>query len=435
MLINILIKTILDFVQKFLYKKSMQKNHKKTFSIAQNASEHVYDICILGAGAAGLMCALTAAKRGHRVALIDHNKKAGKKIQISGGGKANFTNLHMGSAFYVGEEPSFAEPALEAFTPRHMQDFMLKHGLAYEEREHGQLFGLEPATTLIDALTKECTRNNCHFYLEHTIEKLEYADQHFVLNSQNMTENNGSLRTFSAKNIVLALGSPAYAHIGASAKGVELAAQFGHTHAPFKPVLTSLIMPKDWALTGLSGISLPVNITCNNYSRRDPLLFTHKGISGPVVLQTSCHWQPHTEINIDFLPHISLKEILDAPECGKLYVRTLITRHMPQRLADKLIPEEWGKRKIAELSRATRNALHQCVHMHKVTPLHTGGMEKAEAARGGIHTCGVHPWSMESLKQKNLYIIGELLDITGQLGGYNLHFAFASGHLAGLSIE
>ncbi len=414
----------------------MHNSHKKTLDAAQNIFEHAYDVCILGAGASGLMCALAASQRGLRVALIDHNTIAGKKIHISGGGKANFTNTHMGTVYYVGEDTAFAEPALEAFTPRHMQDFMLKHGLSYEEREHGQLFGLEPAATLKEALVQECLRNNCHFYLEHEIVTLEHTDHTFLLTCEDAQarDKEKGIRKFVAKNLVLALGSPAWAGLGASAKGLELAAQFGHSYAPFKPVLTSLIMPKDWILNGLSGISLPVTITCNTYSRQDPLLFTHKGISGPVVLQTSCHWQPNTEITIDFLPHISLKEILDAPECGKLYVRTLITRHMPQRLADRLIPEAWGKRKIAELSRATRNSLHQCVHMHKVIPLQTGAMEKAEAARGGIYTREVQAWSMESLKQKNLYIVGELLDITGHLGGYNLHFAFASGYLAGLSI-
>ncbi len=407
---------------------------KKT-TIIPNNNDNIQevDVLILGAGASGLMCAMTAAKRGRKVALVDHNDTIGKKIRISGGGKANFTNVHMGSAYYIGNDPSFTNHALDFFPPKNIIDFMLAHGLAYEEREHGQLFGLESASRIIEAFERQCLRHNVRFLLGKTIQHVEKKAHSFIVQCTNNSSQQQSI-TVIANNLVLALGSPAYANLGATQKGLEIAKYFGHTYTPFMPALTSLIMPKNWALSELSGISLPVRISTESFSRHDPLLFTHKGISGPAVLQLSCYWKQNTPIYIDFLPHTSLKELLDARECGKLFVQNLICRHMPQRLAQRLIPQELAKRKIAELSRAARNTLHTCIHAYSVIPENTAGMSKAEAAMGGVHTKEINSYSMESLQEKGLYIVGELLDITGQLGGYNLHWAFASGYIAGLQV-
>ncbi len=395
----------------------------------QEHKNNTFDAIILGAGASGLMCALTAAKRGLRTALIDHNTHAGKKICISGGGKCNFTNLNMGSAYYVGAK-DFTQPALDAFQPKTMQSFFMKHGLLWEEREHGQLFGCQSAKLFVKALVQECIHYKCQFFLAHSIEDITKNNSLFTVYCQNETP-----KILQAKNLVLALGSPAWANIGASSAGLNLAAKWGHTHQSFMPALTSLHMPKDWPLAELSGISLRVRINTNAYHCTDDLLFTHNGLSGPAALQASCHWQQNTPVYIDFLPYTPFVELLDAKECGKLIPRTLLSRHMPQRLADKILPPAHARRKIAELSRKVRNDITNCIHNYAVTPESKGPIQRAEACLGGINTKEVNPWSMESALQKNLYIIGELLDITGQLGGYNLHFAFASGHLAGLNMD
>ncbi len=404
----------------------------------QNLS-YTYDIIILGAGAAGLQCALTAAKRGRRVVLVEHNEQIGRKISISGGGKANFTNLHMGSEFYFGDDPAFVKPSLKAFPPQKIMDFYLQQGLAFEEREHGQLFGLSKAQNFVQCMQEQCMQYGCEFLCSHKIDKLHYAHECYSLTC---SSKDAPPKTLNAQSLVLALGSSAYPQIGATSLGLSLAAQFGHTAKPFSSALAPFIMPKQWELAHLSGISMPVCISIQNAKYCDALLFTHTGVSGPAVLRASCHSQQSNaqhntlavqSMEVNFLPHAHLELLLDAKECGKLFLRNLVSRHMPQRLADALLPQEIAKRKIAELSRKDRQRAHASVHRHILTPQKKAGLEKAEAALGGIYTQEVHAKSMESRLQKNLFIVGELLDITGNLGGYNLHFAFASGHLAGLN--
>ncbi len=394
------------------------------------------DVLILGAGAAGLMCALTAAQRHRKVILIDHNHEPGRKIAISGGGKANFTNLHMSPEFFFGHDVTFTEPALDGFAPDVLLQYMAKHGLSWEEREHGQLFGLAPAREFVHTLWEQCQRHGCEFLLGHAFSHVRFEQGKYMVQCHTVQENTLAC-TIEASSLVLALGSPAWSQVGASSAGVHMAKQWGHKATSFTPVLTPLHMEPTWPLSGLSGISLPVTVrvqradTGQYYSHSEALLFTHTGISGPAILQASCHWQEGQPLHINFLPHMHLEELLDAPECGKLFVRTLLARQMPQRLVDALLPAEWSRRKIAELSRKVRKTLHECVHNHTVIPQKRGGLHKAEAARGGILVQDVNAWSMESLLQERLFIVGELLDVTGHLGGYNLHWAFASGHLAG----
>ncbi len=393
---------------------------------------NTYTVIILGAGASGLQCALTAARRGLKVLILDHNACAGKKICISGGGKANFTNLHMGTAFYYGEDVTFAEPALEAFTPKNLLDYLVSHNLSWEEREHGQLFGLQSAQKIVDAFMYDCETLGCDFIFSHSVQKVAYNQNLFSLTTKTKT---GEIQQFYGENLVLALGSPAWEKVGASSFGMQLAQQWGHKAKTFSPVLTSLHLAKENPLLGLSGIALPVTIKVADRVYSEALLFTHAGISGPAVLQASCYWQQGQKIDINFLPHMHFEDFLDAPECGKLFVRNLLSKHIPQRLADAILPTLWARRKIAELSRKARNEVHNAIHNFSVIPEAKGGMHRAEAAAGGILTKEINPWSMESLLQKKLYIVGETLDITGQLGGYNLHWAFASGHIAGLTVE
>ncbi len=392
-------------------------------------ANYTYDAIILGAGASGLMCALTAANRKLRIAIIDHNSHAGRKISISGGGKCNFTNLNMGSTHYIGEQ-SFVEPALDAFTPQKTLDLFRKYNLSWEEREHGQLFGTQSAKQFVRALVQDCLKLGCHFFLEHKIENLKKEENIYYINCHSEQKK----LQLKAKNLVLALGSSAWSNIGASDTGLKLADRFGHSYSPFSSALCAFHMPKHWNLAELSGISLIANIKTANYSCTDHLLFTHNGFSGPAALQASGHWQKNNPIFIDFLPNTPLSDLLDARECAKLFSRTLICRHMPQRLADKLIPHDYARRKIAELSRKARNEICNNIHSYSTIPQNIADLSRAEAAKGGVNTTEVDPWSMASKKENNLYIIGELLDIAGQLGGYNLHFAFASGYLAGLNI-
>ena len=411
--------------------------YEKTGALSNGApTQHTkFDVVILGAGAAGLMCARTASARGLRVVLVDHAPSPGRKIGISGGGKANFTNLHMDASHYVGQDPAFCEPALSLFSPQDIQRILAAHRLAWEEREHGQLFGLSKAAHLVDALVQDCAKGNCLFSLEHVVENLQREGGRFAVAVRDIsTAGQNSVRTLTAPSLVLALGSPAWPQVGASDAGARWARRFGHKVLPFRPVLAPLHMPPHWPLRHLSGISCKVSLRTGDYTRTDDALFTHTGLSGPAVLQISCRWQPGQEVYADFLPHVRFDQVLDAPGNGKLLVRTLLCRHLPQRLADALLPEELARRKSAELSRAARTALRDCVHQHVMTPQGTEGLRRAEAAAGGVSTVDVDPWSMQSRLTQGLFVVGELLDVTGHLGGYNLHWAWASGYAAGLNV-
>lgn len=382
------------------------------------------DVIILGAGAAGLMCAKTAAEQGRRVLLLDRDAEPGRKISISGGGKANFTNRHMAPSRFVGD-PDFCRPALEAFPPARMLDFMARHGLAWEERGCGRLFGRARARTLVDALVRDCLRAHCRFLMGEPAERVERVGNGFrVL-------RNG--RALCAPRLVLATGSPAWSGLG-SDDGVRWARRMGHRTHPFRPVLVPLRMPPEWPLHGLAGVSLPAILSAGGRAYADDLLFTHDGLSGPAALQASCRWEPGQPITANFLPHMSFSALLDAPECGRQAPRALLARQAPRRLADALLPPDVARRRAAELSRAARTLLHDAVHAHSVVPAGTAGMGRAEAAMGGVCTDEINAWSMESLRVPGLFIVGELLDVAGELGGYNLHWAWASGCLAGRSL-
>lgn len=430
------------------------------------------DVLVLGAGAAGLLCAVTAARQGARVALVDLAARPGRKIAISGGGKCNFTNRRVSVDNYVGMQPDFCTPALRGWQPEDMLAWCAAHGIAWEERDHGRLFGLNSAERLIDALVDDCTQAGVQW---HCLCRIEGLTPPFATEEQGtgtVQEAAGLFRAhcvqldpagqevetvyLTAPRVVLALGSPAWAACGATDTGLKLAKALGHGICPLRPVLVPLNMPQDWPLRDLAGISASVEITVDTAagstegtgatgskgakggkadarSFKDALLFTHQGISGPATLLASCHWKTGQILHLNFLPENSFADLLDAPECGKLFVKNLLARHLPQRLAEALIPAELAQRKVAELSRKQRNLLAQCVHDHQVIPTGTAGLRKAEAAAGGVQVADIDPHSLQSRKVPGLYFAGEMLDIAGHLGGYNLHWAFASGILAGKS--
>lgn len=400
------------------------------------------DVLILGAGASGLFCAMTAAARGRRVTLVDHARATGRKVRIAGGGKCNFTNLEMHARHYVGGNPHFPKSALARLTPWDMVSLVSENAIAWEEREHGQLFCLRSADDVADLLEQRCRAANCRFLLGQRVEAVEHDGDAFVVtiapaqaagsDGDGSTQGDtGTTTRLRAASLVVATGSAAWPQIGATDIGHRIARQFGHKVAPSRPVLVPLTMAPQWPLHGLAGIALPARVTTEGASFTLPLLFTHRGISGPAALQASCYWQPGQTVEIDFLPGESLDELLRAPEHGKLLVRTLLGRLFPDRLAERLVPPDLAGRKIAELSRAARVALHEAVRAHTAVPTGTEGMRKAEAAAGGVRVDHISSRSMESALRPRLFFTGEVLDVTGQLGGYNLHWAWASGKAAG----
>ncbi len=380
-----------------------------------------YDIVILGAGASGLWAAMTAAKRGKSVCVIDHGKKAGRKILIAGGGKCNFTNIELTTDEFLCRNPHFVKSALARLTPWDVVAFVESHDIPWEEREHGQLFCRDSAADIANALLAECRRANVTLRLEEEIRGVEKNDAFRV------TLGKGEV---TAASCLIALGGSAWPQVGSTDTGYRIAKQFGHTIIPARPALVPFTTPSDWKLRGLTGIALPACLTVNGKSFTENLLFTHKGLSGPVALQASCHWEKGMEITIDFLPGNRIDTLL-ADAGGKPLVRTVLSRIFPERLATALIPSKLGGRQIAQLTTQDHERLTQLVHNYTVIPAGTEGMRKAEATGGGVDTADVSSKTMESRLTPGLYLTGEVLDVTGQLGGFNLHWAWASGQAAG----
>lgn len=384
-----------------------------------------HDVIILGAGASGLWAALTAAKRGRKVLVVDHARKAGRKILIAGGGKCNFTNIELSAANYHCKNRHFCKSALARFTPWHMVEYLSLHDIPWEEREHSQLFCTRSAEDITYALYNDCLEENVRFLFSEQITSVQKNDDLF-----DVTVTGGR---HSAPSLIVALGGSAWPQVGATDAGYKLARQFGHKIIPTFPALVPLIMPSNWKCKNLSGIALPVSISCNKKQYTENMLFTHKGISGPVVLQISAHWKKGDTIEIDFLPYASLETLLE--EAGStLLLKTVLKRTLPERLATTLIPPSLGEKQIAQLSKKDILALHAVIHAFNVTPTGTEGVKKAEATGGGVDTDSISSKTMESKLCKGLFFTGEVLDVLGDLGGFNLHWAWASGNAAGESV-
>lgn len=383
----------------------------------------IRDAIILGAGAAGLMCALTAGQRGFFCTVIDHSPIAGRKVRLAGGGKGNVTNKYISSEWYVGEQKGFPDTLLKRCPTSFILNLLERFGLGWEERDFGQIFCTVPAARLVGSLVDACRDSGAAFRFNTEFEDLRHENGLFTLDTSDGPEQ--------ASRLVIATGSPAYPSCGATDAGMRLARRFGHKIIPVRPVLVPLVFPEKWALQGLSGISLPAAVHVAGRSFCFPLLFTHKGMSGPGILQASCFWRPGEPLCIDFLPGRSAIDLMHLPEHGKLSVLGLFRRFLPDRLAERLIPEELAAGKVARLGKKDREAIASSLHAHTVTPTRSEGMAHAEAAAGGVNTADINPRTLESRRIPGLFFAGEVMDVTGLLGGYNLHWAFASGKAVG----
>ena len=407
----------------------------------------IYDAAILGAGASGLVCAMAASARGRRVLLIEHGAKPGRKLSITGGGKCNLSNRHITPLDYSGENPDFCRSALSRFDVQDMLDFAAGAGISLEEREHGQLFCIRSAKDVVNFLVAQCRKTGCALALEEKILGVELttADTESPLFTVETSRG-----VYRCAKVVVATGGPAWPQVGATGTGYEIARSFGHAIIPIRPALCGFVMRDNWPLATLSGVSLPAAIRvippCRDEADRAaakhapgqspaagtlPLLFTHRGLSGPAALQASLYWRKGAVLRIDFLPSVRTEALFDAAGAGKLLCRTILKRHLPGRFCDALLPEALGVKKTAELSRRERTDIEALVHAHDLVPAGTEGFSRAEVTAGGVSTRDVSSRSMESSRQTGLYFCGEVLDVTGRLGGYNLHWAFASGMAAG----
>jgi predicted Rossmann fold flavoprotein len=410
----------------------------------------LYDAAIIGAGPAGLLCARNAARRGLSVALIDSHEEPGVKLAIAGGGKGNITNRILAENRYVGEDTSILRSALKTFSCDDALELMRELGLPWEERDFGQIFGLKSASIMAERLAIQCDDAGVDFFLGHTAKNIACPEAEGTESGPAFGKN-GPQKHFTlfagqekvtARQLVVAAGSPACPQLGANDQLTRLAASWGHDIVPFRPVLVPLVMPENWPLAGLEGISLNVRLglkDSSGLSWPDPegirsLLFTHRGVSGPAVLVASCWWKPGMELVIDFLPELPMLELLNEKESGKLIVRNLLARRLPARLADALCPEDLARRKVAELGKKDRLRLADIVHRFTVLPAGTEGLRRAEAAAGGVALSGLTR-RLESRHIPGLFFCGEIVDIAGLLGGYNIHWAFASGAMVAKGLK
>ena len=391
-----------------------------------------FDVIIVGAGAAGLFCAGIAGQRGRRVLLIDHSAKVAEKIRISGGGRANFTNRDLDPRaphkHFVGENPAFCRSALSRYTAADFVALVQRHGIAFHEKHKGQLFCDRSADDLIQMLLRECEAGGVTRWQPCAVRAVRQdGGGAYALDTER-----GAVR---APQLVVATGGLPIAQIGASDFGLRLAAQFGLRVVEPRPALVPLTFDgAGWSpYAGLAGLALPVRIETGEKKQRmafdEDLLFTHRGLSGPAVLQISSYWQPGTPIRLNLAPETDLAQVLgEAKQRSRKLLANELSQWVPSRLADAWAAQDgdW-QRPVMETADRALARLAERLQRWELVPTGTEGWRKAEVMRGGVDTRELSQQTMES-RQKGLYFIGEVVDVTGWLGGYNFQWAWASAH-------
>ena len=375
-----------------------------------------FDVVIIGGGAAGLMCALTAGARGKRVAVLDHNTQVGAKILISGGGRCNFTNIDTGPKNFLSENPHFSKSALSRYTPQDFLALIAKHNIAWHKKTLGQLFCDGSAKQIVAMLLAECAAANVLIAVNAKISDITKSDQFNVA-----TET----QTYTSPALVLASGGSSIPKMGATGFAYDVAKKFGLGVIKPRPALVPLkAKPTEMEFyTSLAGVSLNATATCNNASFTENILFTHRGLSGPAILQISSYWREGQQVSLDLAPGVETLAALKASRHARpnAEVKTLLAELVPQRLAQAMAPTE-----LTALASQLKN--------WSFTPGSTEGFAKAEVTAGGIDTNGLSSKTMEAKSVPGLYAIGEAVDVTGWLGGYNFQWAWASGWCAGAAL-
>lgn len=392
-------------------------------------TEHMpYHVVIIGAGASGLMCARIAGLRGLRVLLLDHRKRFGQKLIISGGGRCNVTNLDMRADAFLCANPHFVKSAIARFTPADCTDFLASHRIAYAREDKSQLFLKSSPQRLHDVLVGEAKRTGGEFVCGRIqrISKKKYF------------ELEGSFGKVEAEKLVVATGGLSYATLGASDFGYRVAKQFGHALVPTRPGLVPLKLSRAdlGRFQALSGISFPIRVRVGKRSIEDDCLITHRGLSGPAILSISSFWREAEPLVLDLLPGIDIVSALEEARSrhSKKELRTLLSKYLPDRLARLLCETSVPSRPVQNYTAKEVRAIAHALHTAHIVPSGTEGYAKAEVTVGGVDTDGLSSKTMESRHCAGLYFIGEVVDVTGDLGGYNLHWAWASGVAAGRAL-
>jgi hypothetical protein len=385
------------------------------------------DVIIIGAGASGLMCAIEAGKRGRRVIVLDHANKAGKKILMSGGGRCNFTNYFVESNNFISNNPHFCKSALSRYTQWDFLDLITRYQIPYHEREHGQLFCNDSAKDILSMLLAECANTGVIVQLNTSIENIELHADNFHLKTNQSN--------FKGQSLVVATGGLSIPKMGASPFGYKVAQQFGISVIPTRAGLVPFSLQSDDKdkFSPLSGIAVPCIISNQRQSFKENMLFTHRGISGPAVLQISSYWELGEEITINLLPDVTLETELKLKRQVKIKnrLKTILDFYLPKRLLKCLLPEVLLNTSLQDISDRQIILVAELLHKWTIKPNGTEGYRTAEVTVGGVDCQSLSSKTMESKVVPGLYFIGEVVDVTGWLGGYNFQWAWSSAWCAG----
>lgn len=387
----------------------------------------IHDVIIIGAGAAGLMCGIEAAKRGRSVYILDHSKKIGEKIRISGGGRCNFTNIFTAPQNFLSDNPHFCKSALSRYTQHDFIAMVDRHKIAWHEKTLGQLFCDDTAQQIIDMLIKELTENGGNILKEIYIKDIAYINNRYNIKTDQSI--------FECQSLVIASGGLSIPKIGASAFGYEVAKKFDLNVITPRPALVPLTFSADLLefCRALSGLSVNARIQCGNIEFAEGLLFTHRGLSGPSILQISSYWHEGQQILINLSPNVTASDFLKQKKISspKSEIQTICSEVLPKRLAESLCNTCNLSGRIADMPHAALEKLGKMINSWTILPSGTEGYRTAEVTLGGVDTNELSSKTMECLKQPGLYFIGEVVDVTGHLGGFNFQWAWSSGYVAG----
>jgi predicted Rossmann fold flavoprotein len=383
-----------------------------------------YDVIVIGGGAAGLFCAIEAGKRGRRVLVLEHTERTGKKIEISGGGRCNFTNIYTAPENFISANPHFSKSALARYTPARFISLVEKHGIRYHEKKLGQLFCDESSRQIVDLLLWECLAAGVEIRCRCQVLSVE-KESSFKIET--------SLGSFISSSLVVATGGLSIPPLGATDFGYSVARQFDLRIEEPRPALVPLTLRAQLQteLSPLSGISLDALVSCCGKEFRENILVTHRGLSGPAILQISSYWRPPEMISINLLPDENVFEILTRNQSSGVELVNLLSRFLPRRFAQAWCELYAVSKPLKQYDARSLNQIAQKIHNMQVTPRGTEGFKKAEVTAGGVATTELSSQTMEAKRVPGLFFIGEVVDVTGQLGGYNFQWAWASGYAAG----
>ena len=383
-----------------------------------------FDVVIIGGGAAGLMCAAAAGARGRRVLVVEHNDRVGRKIEISGGGRCNFTNRDASPKNFLSSNPHFAKSALARYTPQDFIELVERHRIAYHEKKLGQLFCDGSSRQIIEMLLRECEEGGVRVVTHCRVERVQ-KDEGFLTRT--------SRGEFASDSVVVATGGLSIPQLGATDFGYRLARQFGlNVVAPAPALVPLTLAPADLSFfQPLSGVSVPAVVSCRGAEFAENVLVTHRGLSGPAILQISSYWERGERLALDLLPGRSAADLLAAGGRGGVELSTILAAHLPRRFAQVWCDLYAPSRPLKSIPPRELRDIAARLHQWELAPAGTEGFRKAEVTKGGVSTDELSSKTMESRRVPGLYFIGEVVDVTGHLGGYNFQWAWASGYAAG----